>query len=493
MKKRWMILIFIFICSSIFAGDIYLHLLTTGQPQSTYYLGDKMASLWYVNMEVGQTTWNASDIGIGQSDSGTGENWDSAIHYEDGFENNRKVRRNIEYFQFTATGNWYFYGRAKGDSGDDWHYANDGGWGNPTSLLATEYFSVNALNNPTFTSVTKSLTSSSTEIDLSISEDTESHNVLIVRRESSAVTWTPLQGTTYSIGEYLGTDHVIVNGSFDPSEHSNATTDDLLIPETAYYYKIFSENNNYYSSGVEASTSSATTDVLPQPSSVSSTMLSDSKINVEWTPNANYGNVMVIARKGSDLSADPTNGTEYNVSDAVGDGTVIYKDSGSSYTYSGLDANSTYYFRVYTVDYVSNYYSANTSINETTHDGTTYHLVELTGNENDFSSSENVSGDYYLTWDATYLYAAIFNGIDLLDIDYNNKFAIAIDKDPGTANGYAPPDWGGYNFAANNDGTHNLEYIFIMGRGFTSLYNSGDSFVNAANKSIYNPQIGTYA
>ena len=80
MKKRWMVLIFIFIYSSIFAGDIYLHLLTTGQPNSnyTYYLGDEMASPGPVNMEVGQLTWNATEIGIGQSNTGFGENWATA-------------------------------------------------------------------------------------------------------------------------------------------------------------------------------------------------------------------------------------------------------------------------------------------------------------------------------------------------------------------------------------------------------------------------------
>lgn len=221
-------------------------------------------------------------------------------------------------------------------------------------------------------------------------------------------------------------------------------------------------------------------------------MLSDSKIKVEWTADGTYGDVMVTARKGSDLSSNPINGTEYSVSNAIGDGTVIYTGTGSSYTYSDLDANSTYYFRVYTVENTVDYYSANdgtTSTNATTHDGTTYHSVEFTGSATDFSADENVGGDYYLTWDLNNLYAGVFNDIVL----GSNKFVIAIDKDPGTANGYAPPDWGSYNFAANNDGTHNLEYIFAMGASFTNLYEYDDNFVEAADKSAYEKSSGTYA
>ncbi|MDP8221574.1 MAG: hypothetical protein P9X26_09520, partial [Candidatus Stygibacter frigidus] len=505
MKKRWMIFFILLIfVSSMFAGDIYLRLLTLGQPIQTYNLGDKLALEWYVNMEVQQTWWLTTEIGIGQNNTGTGENWANADWYEDAGDYKR-VRRDIGEFQFTATGNWYFYGRAIAETNDPWHYATNGSFSNTETLTATEYFSVSALNNPTFSSVSKNSTYISTDIDLTLSEDVNGHNVLIVRREGSAVTWTPNQGTTYSDDEVL-TDHEVVKGSYDPSVSGTTVTDNFLKPGTTYYYKVFSENWHYYSAGVEAAITYATTDALPKPSSVSSTMLSDSKIKVEWTANGTYGNVMVIARKGSDLSADPTNGTEYNVSNALGDGTVIFKGTGSNYTYTGLDANSTYYFRLYTAEDNSDYYSATdgtTSTNATTHDGTTYHTVTFTGSSSDFSADENVSGDgkYYLTWDDTYLYAGEF-----IDININltaNKFVIAIDKDPGTFNGYAPPEWGGYNFVANNDGTHNLEYIFAIGAywngetwvTFTNLYDndSNNNFVDPTDKSGYAPETGNYA
>lgn len=495
MKKRWLVLVLlIFTLSNLNAGDIWLHMLTFGTPNSTYLLGDIIDSELYIQMEIGQEAWEQSEIGIGINSSGTGENWADASWYQNGDYPNKRVQRNMIDFQFTSIGDWYFYGRAI-SAGEpyEWHYANSTTWSNSSTLGATYYFTVNELNLPTFTSVVKNSTLISTGIDLSLSEDVDGHNVLIIRSKDSAVTWLPGQGTTYTDDQVLDTDVIVVRGSYDPSVSGTTLTDESLIPNTTYYYKIFSENWHYYSDGVEATTSYATTDALPQPSSVSATMLSDTKIKVEWTPNGNYGNVMVVAKKDGDLSDPPLNGTLYNVTDALGGGTVIYKGTESNYTYTGLDANSTYYFRVYTVDNTSNFYSANTSTNATTHDGTTNHTIVFTGSTTDFSSGENVGGNYYLTWDATYLYAAIFNGIDLLDELFNNKFAIAIDKDPGTANGYAPLEWGGYNFAANNDGTHNLEYIFIMGRGFTSLYNSGDSFVTAADKSSYTKQLGTYA
>lgn len=70
---------------------------------------------------------------------------------------------------------------------------------------------------------------------------------------------------------------------------------------------------------------------------------------------------------------------------------------------------------------------------------------------------------------------------------------IAIDKNPGTSNGYAHPGWGGYDFATNNDGNHNPDYIFAMGGLFTNLYNSGDSFATPSDKGSYTKAVGNYA
>ncbi len=68
----------------------------------------------------------------------------------------------------------------------------------------------------------KNSTYSSTDIDLTLSEDAQGHNVLIIRREGSSVNWTPTQSTEYSDDQDLGTNHEVVKGSYDPS--TNGTT-----------------------------------------------------------------------------------------------------------------------------------------------------------------------------------------------------------------------------------------------------------------------------
>jgi len=72
MKKT--LLTLLFLVTSVFAGysQIYTNPLTTGRPINTptYYLGDKLASSWFFNFEIGQTSWNASEVGVGQNADG---------------------------------------------------------------------------------------------------------------------------------------------------------------------------------------------------------------------------------------------------------------------------------------------------------------------------------------------------------------------------------------------------------------------------------------
>jgi hypothetical protein len=119
-------------------------------------------------------------------------------------------------------------------------------WGTPTSNLTV---TIAALNNPT---VTTPFTTTSSSVSLAWSKNTQNHNVMIVRKLSSA-TWTePTQGTAYAIGASIGSGTVIYNSN--GTSYSNTE----LSSSTAYDYKFYSVNNNYYSSGVVASTKTST-------------------------------------------------------------------------------------------------------------------------------------------------------------------------------------------------------------------------------------------
>lgn len=244
-------------CQKAPTGDIWLHMLTTGQPAATKYLGDQLngGSNWYIQFEVGQATWTTTEAGIGQSNSDpSGWSWQTASWYADGSGSNKQVQSNFGNFRFTQTGTWYFAGRAKGDAGDAFHYANSDSWGNSGTFEPIYYFTVSALNTPTDQTATLNSSNPSSQIDLSWAKDAQNHNVMIVRKLASQ-SWTePTQGVTYAVSSNIGAGVVVYNGS--GISYANTVSS-----SAAYDYKFYSENYNYYSSGVTSST--VTTNSLP--------------------------------------------------------------------------------------------------------------------------------------------------------------------------------------------------------------------------------------
>jgi hypothetical protein len=94
-----------------------------------------------------------------------------------------------------------------------------------------------------------------TSIDLTTSRNS-GINVLIVRKQGSAVDFTPNDTTSYTNGQDLGGGNIVVRGS----TASDTVSDTGLTHSTQYHYKVFSEYYGYYSSGL---TANATTDSPP--------------------------------------------------------------------------------------------------------------------------------------------------------------------------------------------------------------------------------------
>ena len=224
---------------SSYAGDIYCHLLTTGN--SSHYLGDSVN--YTINWEVGQTSWNATDTGYGTSNTDpSGWSWTVASYYEDGSGDNKRVRSTITMPQ--TVGVYYYAGRAKADSGDPWHYANYETWENTTTFSPDYSITVNALENPTALS---SSANSWQEISLSWTL-WNSKDVIVIRKAGSAPGSDPTGGTTYAVGDAVGDAKVVYKGS------ATSFSDQELKANTHYYYKIYSDNNSYYSSGESSDT-----------------------------------------------------------------------------------------------------------------------------------------------------------------------------------------------------------------------------------------------
>ena len=356
MKKSLFIslLLIISFAGKIHASDpIWVSPITTGRPIATYYLGDKLSNPYYFQFEIGQGSWNKSEVGIGQNtDGSTGWSWADANWYEDN-GSNKRVRRDLANFQFTATGTWYVVGRARESAGSSWTYADEGGWTDETTLTcsttekACPYFTVNALNTP---SPQTAAFTESAKVHLTWSKDAQGHNVMIVRYAKGASPTTPTNGTGYSVGSTLGSGDN--QGTVVYNSNGTSYDDTGVTSGNNYDYYFYSENWSYYSSGVKATADYPTTPTTAA-SNLSFSNVKPSKMTLSWT-SGNGANRIVVARESSAPTGTPSDGSSYTANaaygtsgTALGDGYVVYNGSSNTVTVTALTASTTYYFAIY--------------------------------------------------------------------------------------------------------------------------------------------------
>ena len=200
----------------------------------------------------------------------------------------------------------------------------------------------------------------SSQIDLAFIPDASSHDVVIVWNSTGTFT-TPV-GTPV-VGDPLADGTVLSIGTTTPVSHTGLTF------ATAYYYKAFSYDGAIYSS--PGATANATTAVV-NPTSVTANPISGTQIDLGWVKNSNNDNVMVVTNSTSVFGV-PVNGTAYAVNDPVtGGGTVVYNGSASAFNHTLLTSGTTYYYKVYSAEVATNYYSSGVATNATTPFGIPY-------------------------------------------------------------------------------------------------------------------------
>ena len=109
---------------------------------------------------------------------------------------------------------------------------------------------------------------------------------------------------------------------------------------------------------------SITSTSVDDVSGFSSSIQSDTQINLSWTDNSNSDNVL-LAWNSSNTFGTPSDGSTYSAGNSIsGGGAVLQYSSTDSYSHTGLTSNTTYYYKVWSYD--GSNYSSGTTANGTT-------------------------------------------------------------------------------------------------------------------------------
>ncbi|MDI3480071.1 MAG: lysyl endopeptidase, partial [Rikenellaceae bacterium] len=97
------------------------------------------------------------------------------------------------------------------------------------------------------------------------------------------------------------------------------------------------------------------------PQNFVATAISQSQINLSWSLNSSNDPVLLVYNT-TDIFGTPTNGTNYSVGQTIpGGGTVIYKGSNTTFAHTGLNAGTTYYYKIFSIATGNNYSSGVTA------------------------------------------------------------------------------------------------------------------------------------
>ena len=236
--------------STLYIYNFTMKCATSGN-QGTKYLGDYVGAGssgdWKFYFGIGNKDYSTVQAVVFKAANTPIYTVNASYNKDDG--DNKEVVANLKGKQFTSTGKWYVKGRAKAFNNDTYGYTNGTDYvAVVTSLNANNngaaYWTVNALPDPT----SQSSSASGTTATVTWTHNSTYTTVMVVRYTGASPSVTvPTGGTSYSVGNSIGSGTVVYNGT------SQSKSDTGLTAGTTYTYYLYTVNNNYYSSGVSTS------------------------------------------------------------------------------------------------------------------------------------------------------------------------------------------------------------------------------------------------
>lgn len=202
--------------------------------------------------------------------------------------------------------------------------------------------------------------SSVTDVSFTVSfTNGDGNGRLILIKSGAAVDATPDDGINYNANSVFGSGDELGTGNFAVfSGAGTSVTVTGLTLNTTYHVRIFEYNQPSFSYLTITATDNPKSQITTSLPSIQANTLSFSDIlttseTLSWI-RGNGANVLVVARAGSAVNANPSDNTTYTGNAAFGSGTqigtgnyVVYKGTGTSVNVTGLTVGVIYHFKVY--------------------------------------------------------------------------------------------------------------------------------------------------